>query len=289
MEQPSLSRAASAAGLHEVGGRPSFLHYLADTYRLNGFIRIYARAREATGNRRTRLGFAWNLLDPALTMAVYWILFGLLLQARASVPNYLGFLAIGVFVFALVRRSLQMGARSVSGNQGFIRSLPMPAAVFPVTAVVQQLRAFLLSVPVLLVILIATGERPSITWLLFPVVIVVMIPFCLGAALLLGRWVHGAPDVGGILPLVLRLWGLLSGVMIPVTDRLAKIDAPPWLTGLVEVNPPTVFLTLARGTLLSADVVPGIDTWGLAAAWSAGLLIVGSVVFWRGEGGYARD
>ncbi|MGA1145979.1 MAG: ABC transporter permease, partial [Candidatus Nanopelagicales bacterium] len=78
---------------------------------MNGFIRNYARAREATGNRRTRLGFAWNLLDPALTMAVYWILFGLLLQARASDPNYLGFLAIGVFVFALVRRSLQMGPR----------------------------------------------------------------------------------------------------------------------------------------------------------------------------------
>lgn len=289
MAETPIAAAAAAAGLREIGGHPPFAAYVRDTVRLSAFIRAYARARAASGNRRRRLGFLWNLLDPVLTMTVYWVLFGVLLQARAIVPNYLGFLAVGVFTYALIRRSLQAGARSISGSQGFIRSLPMPASVFPATAVLQQLRTFLASVPVLLAVLIATGERPTWSWLLFPVAIVVTLPFAFGGALLLARWVHGIPDLAGALPLSLRLWGLLSGVMIPVGDRLGKMGAPDWAVSIADINPPAVFLSLARGTLLNGEPLPGLSLWAIGVAWTLLAFIAGSVVFWRGEGQYARD
>ncbi len=286
----SPAERARAAGLTLVGQRPRLGAYLAGLWQRRDFVRAYARARTQAGNRRRRLGPLWELLDPVVTMATYWVLFGLLLGARASVTNYLGFLAVGVFTFAVVRRSLQSGSRSVSGNRGLIASLPVPAIILPTAAVVQQVRAFAVSAPVLLAVLLMTGEPVAWSWLLAPVAIALIIPFAWGGALLLARWVSHTADVGGVLPLVLRLWGLASGVMFPVTERMASLDAPAWIESVVVYNPGAVYLAVMRDALLSSyDSPGGAGNWVAAALWAIGALLVGVVVFWRGEGTYGRD
>jgi teichoic acid transport system permease protein len=286
----SPAQRAQAAGLQRVGVRPTLATYLGSLWQRRDFVRVYARAKMQAGHRARRLGPLWEILDPLTTMVTYWVLFGVLLGARASVPNYLGFLAVGVFTFAVIRRSLQSGSRSISANRGMLTSLPIPAVVLPTSAVIQQVRAFVASLPVLIAVLLLTGEPITWSWLLAPVVVLLIVPFAWGSALLLARALSHTPDIGGVLPLVLRLWGLASGVMFPVTERAAQLDLPTWIEGILLYNPGAVYLAVMRDALLpSYDSPGGAGNWLAAALWSVTALVAGIVVFWRGEGSYGRD
>ena len=286
----SPAERARAAGLTIVGRRPTMASYLGSLWSRRPFVWTYARARTQAGYRGRRLGPLWELLDPLVTMATYWLLFGVLLGARASVPNYLAFLAVGVFTFAIIRRSIQTGSRTIATNRGLLSSLPIPAAILPTAAVVQQVRAFLFSLPVLILVLLVSGESASWTWLLAPAALALIVPFAWGSALLIARWVSHTSDVGGLLPLVLRLWGLASGVMFPVAERAAQLNAPTWLEGLLIYNPGAVYLAVMRDAFLPDYVSPGgMTNWIAAAMWAVAMLTIGLVVFWRGEGTYGRD
>ena len=286
----SAAERARAAGLTLVGRRPTMGSYLGSLWSRRQFIWTYARARTQAGYRGRRLGPLWELLDPLVTMATYWLLFGVLLGARASVPNYLAFLAIGVFTFAVIRRSIQTGSRTIATNRGLLSSLPIPAIILPTAAVLQQVRTFLVSLPVLIFVLVLTGEPPSWAWLLAPAALVLIVPFAWGSALLVARLVSHTSDVGGVLPLVLRLWGLASGVMFPVAERAAQLDAPAWLEGLLIYNPGAVYLAVMRDAFLPDYASPGgLSNWVAAAIWAVAMLTVGFIVFWRGEGTYGRD
>lgn len=286
----SPAQRAQASGLQRVGVRPTLATYLGSLWQRRDFVRVYARAKTQAGHRARRLGPLWEILDPLTTMVTYWVLFGVLLGARASVENYLGFLAVGVFTFAVIRRSLQSGSRSISANRGMLTSLPIPAVVLPTSAVIQQVRAFVASLPVLIAVLLLTGEPITWSWLLAPVAVLLIVPFAWGSALLLARALSHTPDIGGVLPLVLRLWGLASGVMFPVTERAAQLDLPMWIEGILLYNPGAVYLAVMRDALLhSYDSPGGAANWLAAALWSVTALVAGVVVFWRGEGSYGRD
>lgn len=281
---------ARLAGLSLVGRRPTFMRYLRSLWSRREFVWTYASARTQSGYRGRRLGPLWELLDPVATMATYWLLFGVLLGARASVPNYLAFLAVGVFTFAVIRRSIQTGSRTITANRGLLSSLPIPAVILPTAAVVQQTRAFLVSVPVLVVVLFVSGESVTWSWLLAPAAVLLIVPFAWGSALLMARWVSHTSDVAGVLPLVLRLWGLASGVMFPVAERAAQLNAPAWLEGVLIYNPGAVYLAVMRDAFLPDYASPGgLTNWIAAAVWAVVMMVVGLVVFWRGEGTYARD
>ena len=52
-------------------------------------------AQSYAKNHDNRLGQLWNLLNPALLIGSYYLIFGLLLRTRGNVENYVGFLAQG--------------------------------------------------------------------------------------------------------------------------------------------------------------------------------------------------
>ncbi|MFY9330352.1 MAG: ABC transporter permease [Candidatus Nanopelagicales bacterium] len=253
------------------------------------FIRAFARAKTEAENSRSRLGQLWQVLDPVFTMAIYWFLFGFLLGGRGSVENYTGFLAAGVFSFALIRQSVTAGARSISGNLGLVRAIHFPRAVLPLAVIVKQLRVFMISIPLMIGILLITGEQITWNWLLAPVALALMTLFSLGMALVFARLVAAVQDVADVMPYFLRLWGYASGVMIPIADRLDRLGVPPWAVIIIEVNPGTVYLNIMRDALMSTYDAPGGATnWLLALAWSVGMGVFGMWYFWRAENRYGR-
>lgn len=280
---------AADAGLERVNTRPPFFAYLKSLWERRAFMWAFAKANVDKQKTKSRLGQFWQVMDPVLTMALYWFLFGFLMGGRGSVENYIGFLAAGVFSFALIRQSITAGSKSISTNEGLIRSIHFPRALLPLAVVAQNLRVFMFSIPIMIIILLVTGEPITWQWLLAPVAIVLILMFSTGMAMIMARVVGTVTDVSEILPLILRVWGYMSGVMIPIADRLNRLGVPPWATFLIEINPGTVYLNCMRDALMDSYYSPGgALNWLLAVGWAVVILPLGLWFFWRGEEKYGR-
>ena len=94
--------------LRELWGRRSYIWYVAANE---------LRSRQIT----TVLGNLWHLLNPALTIAVYYVIFGLLLKTTSGVDNFFLFLTIGLFLFQFTQKATIDGAKSIVDNIGLSR------------------------------------------------------------------------------------------------------------------------------------------------------------------------
>ena len=108
--------AVDGTSLRRVGARPGLARYLASLWEYRSFILFDSRSRIAGANSVNALGRVWMVLNPILDGAAYFLVFGLLLGTGRGVPNFLGYLIIGVFLFRYTSSAITAGSRSISTN-----------------------------------------------------------------------------------------------------------------------------------------------------------------------------
>jgi teichoic acid transport system permease protein len=276
---------APGPGLTRAGARLPIDEYSRRLWHRRWFVAAYAMASNAVGYQRSFLGQAWQLLTPLLNILIYFLIFGLLLHTNRGIPNFIGFLSVGVVVFSFCTSSLVSGARSITANIGLVRALQFPRAVLPVSTTLVAFLQLLNSLVVLIPILLLTGVPPSWRWLELVPVLALQAMFCLGLAFFIARIGAQVPDTTQVLPFVSRVWTFTSGVMFSITHVTAAHAA--WVGAILTLNPGYLFLTLARHALLVASPA-STSTWILAAAWGFGTLAVAYLYFWRGEETYGN-
>ena len=256
---------------------PSAGAYLREVWRRREFAFVVPAQDLRAQNMDTTLGQLWHLLNPALLVGVYFFIFGVLLDTRRGVDNFLGFLIVGVVLFHLIQRVVQDAAVCIVRNLGLIRSIQFPRILLPLATVNGQTLAFLPALAVALLAILATGERPSLRWLLLLAVLAAGYVFNLGAALVVARVGASVRDLRRLLPHLLRLLFYGSGVIFSVE---AFVTSEAWRRAFA-VNPVYDFITCARWCLLGTGVDPPVVI-GLVV-WCAVLPVVGLFVFRRGE------
>jgi teichoic acid transport system permease protein len=275
--------APPAPGLQRAGARLPLDEYTRRLWQRRWFVAAYATSSNAVGYERSFLGQSWQLLTPMLNIAVYYLIFGLLLHTNRGVSNYIAFLTVGVFVFSFCTSALVSGSRAIIGNLGLVRALQFPRAVLPLSTTLVALLQLLYALLVMIPILLLSGEPLAFRWIELAPAIVLQSLFCLGLAFVVARIGARVPDTTQVLPFVSRVWMYASGVMFSV--QVVSKGHPGWVSTILTVNPGYVYLSLARHALLVGSPAT-LGTWMTAAAWSFGTLVMGYLYFWRGEEEY---
>ena len=268
---------ATVRPLIDLTSRPSTLTYLREAWRRREFAIVVPAQDLRAQNMDTTLGQLWHLVNPALLVGVYFLVFGVIIDTRRGVDNFLGFLIIGVVLFHLTQRVTLEAASSITQNMGLIRSIQFPRILLPAASVNGQTAAFVPALVLALLALLATGEVPRLRWLVLPVVLLAQFTFNFGVALLVARIGTTMPDLRQILPHLFRLLFYGSGVIFSVD---AFVQSAAWRRAFA-LNPIYDVITCARWCLLNEPV----DLWVVAglAAWSLAMPVVGFVVFHRSE------
>jgi teichoic acid transport system permease protein len=196
----------------------------------------------ATGSLRaqhldTTLGGVWHVLNPALSMAVYYFVFGVILGTDRGIDNFIGFLSVGIFTFTFMQRTISACGDSITNNIGLIRSLQFPRAVLPVSTVIRELYGYGFAFIVMLVVLLVTGERPSASWLLIAPVIVLMTMFSAGLGMVVARLAEQVRDVSQVLPYLFRIVFYLSGIIFSIQSFINDAAAERLSIGLSSSTP----------------------------------------------------
>lgn len=289
-----VRQTVGANALEPMGVRPPLREYVRQLWRRRSFIRVLASSKAYARNQNNYLGQAWSILTPVLNAAVYVLIFGFILQvARAGIENTIAFIVVGTFMFRFFESSISAGSKSIRSNLNLVRSVHFPRAVLPVAGVLAELTVLGPALIVMCAISWASGLLPfegdvPITWrwlLLVPAVLLLWL-FSTGCAFLVARWVAITPDLNNIIPFVMRFAMYGSGVIFSI-DRFVGAYSWGWI---LEYQPVAVYLYLARSSILNEPAYPPDATmWAFGAGWAVLFLVVGFLVFWRGEERYGRD
>ena len=275
-------RLAESHGLRALGERPPFVRYLRDLWQRRSFLYSLASGQSASQFQNNRLGQLWAVLNPALLILSYFLIFGLLLGTRGGVTNYIGFLSIGVILFSFMSSNLTRGANVMNNNIGLIRALRFPRALLPMSVTLSELIVSLPAFGLLIIVMLVTGEPPAISWLLFPVAVVIAGITMLGIVLILARLVNISRDIANVIPITIRLLRYVSGVFFSIEHYASGVAGV-----ILGYQPFALMLTTARESLMQEYPVDWTH-WVAAAIWAIVLIVVGMIVFWRDEARYGR-
>lgn len=276
---------STAPPLIRVGSKPRVRDYLRSLWLRRELAIAIPSAELHAAHRNTVLGGAWHVLNPAMQIAVYYLIFGVILGVDRGVPNFIGFLSIGVFVFHFTSRSLTAGAKAITSNAALMRSISFPRAILPMAAVFSEFAAFGYALITMIAVVLFTGETMSWTWLLIVPIVLLQVLFNLGAAFFMARFSSHFRDIQQVLPFLIRMWLYLSGVLWPVS-RLA--EKAPDLVWVMDLNPAFAFMELVRAAVLDNKVGPP-ELWLSAAVWSVAALVLGFMFFRARENEYGHE
>lgn len=283
--------------LVRVGARPGMLRYIRNIWAFRHFLQYDAHARTSSQNNLDSLGRFWMVMNPLLQAAVYFFIFGYILETHRGIVNFLGYLIIGVLTFRFIQGAVVSGSNSIAGNQQVVQAFNFPRACLPISSTVRELFATVPTFVVMAVLVyfvgdyqIADMQRENITldwaWLMFFPAIFLGLLVMTGLSLILARVVANYNDVKHLISIGVRLWFYASAVIFGV-DRFAD-RGHDWIITVMHYNPAFCILDIIRDSWLY-DGVGEPFRWIVLGGWAVGAMVVGMIVFWRGEETYGRE
>ncbi|WWR55205.1 ABC transporter permease [Streptomyces sp. SCSIO 30461] len=281
---------AARYGLKVSGARPPLPEYIRQLWSRRHFITAFATARLTAQYSQAKLGQVWQLMTPLLNAAVYYVIFGVLLDTSKHVPDFVPFLVTGVFIWTFTANSIMAGTKAISGNIGLVRALHFPRAALPIALALQQLQQLLFSLGALAFILTGFGQFPKASWLLAVPALLLQAVFSAGVSMIMARIAARTPDIAQLMPFVLRTWMYASGVMFSLSAQLKSAHLPQAVVVALQCNPAAVYIDLARFAFIdsytSAQLPPHV--WAVALGWALLAGVGGFVYFWKAEEQYGR-
>lgn len=198
----------------------------------------------------TVLGYVWSLLRPLLLFAVILFVFTKIVRLGSDVPHYPVLLLMNVVLFGFFSEATTTAVMSVVNQESIVRKTQFPRLVIPLSVVVTSLFNLAVNLVVVLIFIVAFGVTPQWTWLLFPVVIVVLFVFTTAASTLLSSLYVRFRDTAII-------WSVAASALFYATPVIYPIEiVPDRYRDLIMLNPLTPLFEQARKWVIDPDA-PG--------------------------------
>ncbi len=200
----------------------------------------YAELRAETA--RNYLGLIWWILEPAMMMGAFWLVFDVILKSGG--PDYIPFLLIGLSVWQWMKSCMTHGGYAIWSNLPMVRQVPLPPLVFPLIAMLSDTVKFAFIFALLVLLLWALGYPPNGSYWALPILFGAVFLAAAGVGFLISALVPLVPDLRFVIEQVLTVVMFLSGVVFPLSQ------VPPNLQWLMALNPVAVVMDDARLILM---------------------------------------
>lgn len=160
------------------------------------------------------LGIVWSLLNPLLMMAVYTVLFTILIP-NDDIQKYPIFILVALIPWQFHATTLMSSTGSIVNNAAIVKKVYFPRILLPTASMLSNFVNFLLASIILLILLFAFGMGLTIHALWVPLILLTQIIFLLGLAYILSTLQTFYRDTLMILEVGLLAWFFLTPVFYP--------------------------------------------------------------------------
>jgi lipopolysaccharide transport system permease protein len=149
--------------------------------------------------RNKSLGYLWSIANPLANAVVFFIAFKIMM--RVQVEDYTLVLMSGIFPWQWFSNCIGSAPRIFVGNASLIKKVKFPRNILPLSMILNHMIHFLLSIPVIVVLLLFFQE--SIAW----------------------SWIYGIPILGAIQMLMVYGLSLIVGTLNLFLRDLERLTA----------------------------------------------------------------
>ncbi|MEA2466097.1 MAG: type transport system permease protein [Thermoleophilaceae bacterium] len=215
------------------------------------------------------LGYLWSLMRPLLFFGVLYVVFSEVIRFGDNIKDYPMVLLTSIVLFLFFTEATGNSVRSVLNRESLVRKMQFPRMVIPVSTVLTSALNLMANLVAVLVFLVAYGIKPHWQWLLLPVLLVLLIAFTSGVAMMLSSLYVTYRDVAPI-------WTVVSQLLFYATPVLYTFEqaSPGWQRHVIMSNPLACILEQGRRWMVDPDA-PG----AAAAAGGFGWFMIPVAIF----------
>lgn len=216
------------------------------------------------------LGFLWTFLNPLLQLAVYTMVFSVIM--RSGIEKYYLFLFVALIPWIFFSTSVQGGSMCILSQSSLVTKIYFPRQILPIAHVTCCFVNMLLS---FLVVLVVVGIANGLNLLVLPYLIPIMLVeymLALGLTLLLSGLTVFLRDIQYLLNIIVMAWQFLTPVMYSMDQ------VPEQVQGIFLANPMTAVI-IAYRDVLYYKTAPDLRTMALAMGMGLLFLVIGWLSF----------
>jgi len=282
---------------------------LAEIWRSRELMIYLVRTEIKVKYKNSFLGLVWSMISPAMTLAIYFIVFQFI--AKNGVPHFVIFLFSGLLVWNVFQTGVQTGTGVVVNNAGLVKKVSFPREILALASVGTASVFFFFQAIVMVIFLFLVPNAPDYS--LIPLVFLALLAGAVWAAALavfLSAVNVYLRDTQHLVEVLLTAWFWACPIVYAYQRTVAKSSKlHQWhLTWIYFLNPLTPLvmtfqrvlynIPVGRLTVKPYQVARFLPPWSGSTYLVADLAVLGIglvlfvlalVVFGRLEGNFAEE
>ncbi len=226
--------------------------------------------------QQSMLGWLWAIVQPAASVAIFTILFTLIIPVDTGSTPYVLFAYTAIVPWTFFSSSLMDMTGSLVQNMNLVTKIYFPREALPLATMLARLMDFGVAAGLLVILMLIYRVPPfPVGWIFLPIILAVLLALVVGLGLACAALNVYTRDIDPFLKLVIQVWFYASPVIYPVTL------VPEWLKPFYFLNPMAGIIQSFRDVLLDSTL-PG-SYLALAGLISFACLVVGYWFFKKVE------
>jgi lipopolysaccharide transport system permease protein len=240
---------------------------LKEIWDYRDLLSLFVRRDITVQYKQTVLGPLWWLIQPALTVIMYMVVFGGIAGIPTDgIPQPLFYLG-GVCMWQYFADCLNRTANTFVTNSNIFGKVYFPRLIMPIANVTSNLVRFGIQFGLFALVYIYyafRGMAPSPNWylLLFPLLVIMMAGLALGFGIVVSSMTTKYRDLQILFTFIVQLWMYATPIVYPLSQVAGKKVLGMDLAFIMSLNPVTPVIETFKHGALSAGQFIG---WGWLA------------------------
>ncbi|MFN0082674.1 MAG: ABC transporter permease [Ferruginibacter sp.] len=251
---------------------------LKEVWKYRDLLLLFVKRDFAAQYKQTVLGPVWHLIQPIFTTAVFLLVFHSIANIDTDGINAIPFYMSGIAIWNYFSSCLTGTSNTFVANAGIFGKVYFPRLVIPLSTVLSNIIKFVIQFFLLLVVMIYFGIKEgtfyfSITWLLVPLLVVMMAGMGLGLGIIISSLTTKYRDFAVLIGFAVQLLMYATPVAYPLSYIKGK--SYEWL---ITANPLTPIVEAFRYALFGKGSFDALHLFysGLFIVFA---LFVGTLLF----------
>ena len=226
------------------------------------------------------LGVIWSFLNPLLQLAVYAIVFPLIM--KSNIPNYTVFVCCGLIPWTFFSTAISRTSFVMVENANIIKKVYFPREILPISIVTSEMVNFIISTIIILAFVIAYGIGFSCYIVFYPVILIIQYILLIGISLLVSSITVYIRDLQHFI-------GILLQLLFYATPIVYGLDIiPQSFRWILKINPMSYIIDGYR-SIFYYQRMPDFVGLGIVLAISVILCIIGYLIFNKLQKRFAEE